>query len=296
MVNIQLDSARLQQAKDLFILGDDIDYLLTSLEGLGAKLGIRWASFQQFQQPRQAIPNKEAKAKSLSDAINYASHRLTDVLARLQEIEWKKEVLSYETNLNVSAMVSDPWRMFMGLAVKDFHLDITSLIDSLAPVIIQADSELKNKDRIKFPSWADIQNNSKRSYRQQLSDTLRKIVDDTDRWFINIKNIRDLLTHREHDRIIFGNSKNGILFQINDQSRSATILLPAVLYQEGYNVVDFDLYCAFILAEVVLLFDDLGKAIAPRVPISNNDIAKMSYRGVNKSVAQSIERLIQSAR
>ena len=108
-----------------------------------------------------------------------------------------------------------------------------------------------------------------------------------------MKEVRDLVTHREHDRIIFGNSEDGLLFQIYDGRRSPTMLLPQVLYPKGHNVVDFDLYSAFVIAEMVMLFDDLGTTIAPKMQIPQESIARMSLRLVEKSVAQSIERLIQ---
>ncbi|MFC1978213.1 hypothetical protein ACFLWS_08165 [Chloroflexota bacterium] len=61
------------------------------------------------------------------------------------------------------------------------------------------------------------------------------------------------------------------------------------------NVVDFDLYSAFAIAEMVTLFDDLGIAVVSKMHASQEGIALMSLRPVEKSVAQSIERLIQLA-
>lgn len=293
------DSSRLHRVRKLFVSGDSTDILFTTLEGLGAELSNRWMAIGNDQGLGKAMRENVARTKALSEAIAYASERLTEVLARQQLIGWMKSVLAYETNPDIFAQASDPkaqsWRLYMGLAIKDFHVAIGSLMDALAPVVIQVKSELKLEDRVKLSGWAYIQQGPKRTYREKLPNDLRDIVDSADRWWIAIKKVRNLLTHRKHHRIIFGNSEDGLLFQVYDQSRFPEIQLPAVLYREGNNVVDFDLYSAFVLAEVLTLFDDLGNAIAPKMHIAANNVSQMYLRVVNKSLAQSIEHLIHVA-
>ncbi len=296
--NIQLDLFRLRRARQLFVPNDSTDILITSLEGLGVELSNRAMAIGKTQGLSPAMREYITRAGTLSAAISYASHRLSEVMTRHQLIGWMRHALAYETQPDVFAQASDPktmrWRIFMGLAIKDFHIDIASLMDALAPVVIQTESKLASKDNDILPGWADIDGRKKRSkHREQLPDELRDIVDSTKRWWPAIRTVRHLVTHRKHDRIIFGNSEDGLLFQVYDRSRSPSILLPQVLYQEGHNVVDFDLYSAFVIAEVVTLLDDLGTAIASKLRVSQTGIAQMSIRVVEKSVAQSIERLAQ---
>ena len=293
--DIQLDLSRLRRARQLFTPNDSsTDILLTSLEGLGAELRNRAMAGHGLGPPWDKYMGR---AGILSAAISYASHRLTDVMIRHQQIGWMKRALDYEAEPDVFAQVSDPkansWRMFMGLAVKDFHIDIASLMDALAPVVIQTKTTPISNSKDRLPGWSDIDGSkSKSRHREQLEEDLLVIIDSTKRWWPPVREIRNLVTHRNHDRIIFGNSEDGLLFQIYDHSKSPIILLPQVLYKKGHNVVDFDLYSAFVVAEVVTLFDDLGTAIAPKMQVPQEGIARMSLRLIDKSVSQSIECLL----
>jgi len=300
MKDIHIDSSHLNRALSLFKTDNPTtDILTTSLEGLGAELSNRCMAIGQGRNPREEMREYVMSTQTLSESISYASRRLGDVLIRHEEINWMREILAYKLNSNFN-QVSDPkaiaWRQFMGLAVKDFHLDIGSLMDALAPVIIQTKSKLKSKDAERPPGWATIRKDkdTKSTYRQQLSGDLCRIVDSTDCWWLAIKKVRDILAHREHDRIIFENPEYGLLFQVYDKSRSPGILPPTALYRNGQSVVDFDLYSAFVIAEVLALFDDLGNVIADEIQISRSHIAQMSLQAVDKSVAQSIEHLIKA--
>ena len=210
-----------------------------------------------------------------------------------------RQALDYKAESDIIAQASDlkaaSWRMFLGLAIKDFHLDVSSLMDSLAPVIIQVNGQLKSADKVRLPGWEAITSGSRtrRNYRKQLSTDIANIVDKTESWWSGIKEVRDLVAHRKHDRIVFGDPEDGLLFQIYDQVTGPKIFIPQVLFQTGLHVVDFDLYFAFVITEVITLLDDLGVAIAPVMQIPQASCAQMSLRMVDKSVAQSIERLIQ---
>ena len=112
-----------------------------------------------------------------------------------------------------------------------------------------------------------IEKNTKRSYRRKLS---------VDRWLPLVKKIRHILTHREHENIVFATSKEGLLFQIYDNEMQASIVIPEVLYVSGKNVIDFELYSAFILSELFVLIDNLGYVIANKLDLSHKDFSKMS--------------------
>ncbi|MFC1921224.1 hypothetical protein ACFLYQ_05820 [Chloroflexota bacterium] len=296
---IEFDLSCLSRARELFIPGDSNDTLIISLEELGAELSNRVGAFNNAPQLLSSMRKYLIHSSKLVEAITYASDRLTDILVRHQQIIWMRQALDYKAESDIIAQVSDSkaasWRMFLGLAIKDFHQDVSSLMDSLAPVIIQANGQLKSVDKVRLPGWEAITSRSRngRNYRKQLSTNIAKIVDKAESWWAGIREVRHLVTHRKHDMIVFGNPEDGLLFQIYDQARSPKILLPQVLYHKGYNVVDFDLYSAFVIAEVVMLLDDLGVAIAPMMQIPRTSYAQMSLRMVDKSLALSIERLIQ---
>ena len=81
-------------------------------------------------------------------------------------------MLTFDVQPNTFTLPIDPIVLkninFLGLSIKDFHVDIISFMDSLAPVIIQAESSLKFKNRQNTPGWTDIQKDLERSYRTKL--------------------------------------------------------------------------------------------------------------------------------
>ncbi|MFC2072616.1 hypothetical protein ACFLUU_07970 [Chloroflexota bacterium] len=303
-VTASLELSRLRRASRLFKSNGRTDVLVTNLEGLGAELSNRAMAIGNAPGLAANIQEYGDRAKKLSSAVNYASDRLGEVLARLRLINWLTDALSYQTPEDLIAQVSDPkvvaWRTYMGLAVKDFHTDLGSLMDALAPVVTQTERGLGAKQQKRPPGWSDLsgdESNARSSkYRALVPQALLDIVDETKRWWPPIKSVRDIMTHREHDRIVFGNSEDGLLFQIYDRSRTPKIVLPQVLYSKGYNVVDFGLYSAFIVAEFLTLFDDIGNAIAKQWQISRDMAAQMSIRIVEKPVRGSIRRLIKLAK
>jgi len=292
------DPSQIQRAKKLIISTDSGYVLQTSFEGLGAEISNRCIALKLMDKNSLNLNWKNGtRFQALSDSFGYASKRLTDILIRLQEISWKRDLLTYDVQPNTFTPHIDPivfnYSNFLGLSIKDFHVDIVSFMDSLAPVIIQAESNLKHKDRQNTPGWPDIQKNSKRSYRARMSDDLCTIIDNCERWLPLVKKTRHLLTHRNHEKIVFGNPKKGLLFQVYNHEMQAGIVLPEVLYNSGNNVVDFELYSAFILSEVFVLINDLGILIAQKLGIANDNFSQMCIREVDKSVVKSIERLNQ---
>lgn len=162
------------------------------------------------------------------------------------------------------------WFNFGGLAIKDFHLDLGSLMDSLAPVVLQAYGVFDAEGTTKFPVFPDIQkkNGSARApkFRGGLPASILSIIDSTDGWWPDVKRIRDTLAHRENLKLVFGVPAQGVLFQIytpgQAPEQTPNILHPAFLSPHGVGVADFRLYSACIMAEVFSFLDDLGAALA----------------------------------
>jgi hypothetical protein len=292
---MRLDQARVRRVLSLFGSSGHDCILCTTLEGLGVELGNMAASIGSVPGLDKAIAEKINKAKSLSGSISYMSRRFIELIMRLQEIEWKKETLSYDPTRDGFDVIENPmaihWRMFMALAIKDFHVDIGSLMDALAPVVIQTAGELKTKDRTKLPGWTDIQCGTKRSYRATLPVNLLRVVDDADGWWTVVKKVRNLLTHQDHEKIIFGHPSDGILFQVYDSEMAAKIVLPALTYQAQDRIVDFGLYSALVLSELITLIDDLGSIVGPMVDIDADRAATMCLREIPVAVYRSVGRL-----
>ncbi len=282
-----LNLSRLQRARSLFILSpsEGHDVLIETFSSLSAELATRASIISPFDAKGSALQH----IKALAGATRYVDLRLMELFARLQQIEWLERNLS-----NLADDQRYRRRMYLALAIKDFHVDVASLMDSLAPVVIQVQGSLKPEDVKRLPGWADIQKSTKRSYRDTIPPDLLDTVDSTERWWPSIKEVRDLLTHRDHLQIVFGEPTDGMLFQVYAGTLTPTILEPRLLYQPGKNVVDFRLYSAFILGELLTLLDDLGRQIAAHANIGLQGMATTMLMGDFKAITQAMKRLSES--
>jgi len=199
----------------------------------------------------------------LGHYLNYLSLRITDLTLRLQLMDWfwckswqeerQDELLFYA---------------YAPLFIKDFHIDVIAVMDAIAPIVILATQDLKEEDQTRLPGFPDILPESKRSYRQHLPDDLRAIIDETLRWYPQVKAIRDLLAHRDHLKLVYGLPSDGKLFQVYDKEKRPQIIDEVLLFKPGNNVVDFEKYASFIWAELLVLLHRLGQSVASHAKIS----------------------------
>lgn len=207
-----------------------------------------------------SIPSKLAERQAaLARFGGYTTFRLNEVIGRRGYLEWLREVLAEPGRNDLGH-----WSVFGSMALKDFHADVASLMDSVAAVAISIDHQVKKEDLEKLPGFPDISPGSSRTYRTNLSEDVRLLVDATGAWWPFIKGIRDLVVHRRHNRIIFGGAKDGYLFQIYLPKDIAVVVDPAITASVGTGIADFSLYSSWVLAEVLYLFDTLGKLVFGR--------------------------------
>jgi len=155
------------------------------------------------------------------------------------------------------------WHYYGALCIKDFHIDLGSLMDSIAPVIIQVCGIVGIQKKVKLLGFTDIQRSGSpraAKFRSQLPEGIRAIIDTTDQWWPSVKAIRDILAHREHQKVAFGSLTDGVLFQIYEPLFSPKVIHKAFLWPHGHHVADFRRYSAYIIVEVLLFFDVLGTA------------------------------------
>ena len=277
-----LDSDRIRIARGLFSLGatDEFDMIIESFSTLSGELATR---AMMARQPG-IRSNVFSRFSPIAATTRYTATRLMDFFARLQMIDWMNDMLS-----DLPDEESYRRRMYLGMAIKDFHVDVVSLMDSVAPALIQTNGQLKPKDKKALPGWPAIQRDSERSYRQDMPDDLLKLVDSTNRWLPTVKKVRDVLTHRDHQTLIFGKPSDGILFQVYEGIHTPRILDPVLLYSPG--VVDFELYSAFIVAEILALFDDLGERMAVHLNVVLKATPPTLRMGNYKGLVHAMDRL-----
>lgn len=202
-----------------------------------------------------------------------------ELLLRIDQINWTRE----QCDCGKRFLVVE-WSAFGALLVKDFHSDLGSLMDSLAPLIIHVSGAEDLTKEKKLPGFVDIQSNgSSRSIKfrnliLQSGKDLIGVIDSSDCWWPDIKKIRDILLHREHQKIMFGSPRDGPLFQIYTKKTQATVIDPVVLWSSGHNVVDFALYSAAILVELVMFMEMIAQHLVKSLKISLESIKYTSAR------------------
>ena len=92
-------------------------------------------------------------------------------------------------------------------------------------------------------------------------------MDSTNRWLPAVAQIRNVLKHRDRLRLIAGAPSDGILFQFPGWTRSTPVLESVLLNSERTDVVDFELYSAFVLAEILALLNELGLRMAAHLGV-----------------------------
>jgi hypothetical protein len=190
--------------------------------------------------------------------FQYATFRLQGLLARLVQLRWTTDHFRGTRSDDEKAL----WRLLSGLIIKDFHNDLGSLMDSLAPAILQVSDLFEASGETKLPGFADIQEGTQRAYRKKLPEPILKIVDTSNDWWPEVKSVRDTLIHREHHQIVYGTPELGLLFQIYDPPLTPRILDANIKWIAGNKVADFSKYSAVVLCHLFLFLDDLGKGLS----------------------------------
>ena len=256
---------------------------------LGAELFVRHSAFSQLSSPPPFLPLH----RELVRLFTNSSLRLTDLMMRPGLIEVVRS--------HFAALPRDealPWYGFGGLCIKDFHVDLGSFMDSVAPVVLQACGSFQAKGKVKLPGFPDVQTGGSQraaTFRASLPEAVLVSIDRTDEWWPSIKAIRDMLAHREHQKSAFGGPSEGVLFQVFEPTFSPKVVHPAFLRPPGHNVADFQRYSAYVIAEVLLFLDELGNALAEHLKLSPASLTQSSHVGNFSNVISPLRDMLESS-
>jgi len=81
-----------------------------------------------------------------------------------------------------------------------------------------------------------------------------------------------MLTHREHLKIVFGAATDGVLFQVYTPENAAMIVDAHLFWPGGDHVVDFRLYSAAVLAELLAFLDEVGTVLGTHLQLPVEDL------------------------
>ena len=279
-----VDLGRIKKAMSLFHAGSSPEehILSTQFESLGSEVIVR-------AKVMESAHNKSSNSQSLKALARFFEHaslRFSDVLTRLNFIdEIQREFIEKDIKL------FSPWYLWAALLIKDFHIDVISLIDSTSPIAIQGTIGLDHKDFKKPPGFVDLLPSIKRSYRKKMPESTIRVIDSTMGWYMDVKRVRDILAHRENVRIVFGLPSDGILFQVYESLYTPQILDVCFLLPNAKNVVDFHLYSAFIVAEILLFMEDLATEVMVSLRLAPGGLPKTYRIGPFSHLLDSLNRL-----
>ena len=264
-----MSNENIDRADAIFRNASATGELQSSFESLGNELRLRSLALRGSNLEH----DPELDRSDLARYFASVSNRLSDVFARLLYLHWTEQKLIPED----SDQSQSTWAMFSSLGIKDFHADVASTMDSIAPVIIGSTIGLRGKDIRDLPRFALISDHSNSRNRKELPTDITVIIDSANQWWPAVKTIRDSVIHREHDRIIFGKLGDPLEFQIYDKSKKPLMIDPRLLVSRAHNVVDFKTYSAYVIGNLWILLDDIASVIGAHLGISV-DRATPSFR------------------
>ena len=277
--NIGIEASRIASVRELFSTDKNgIPLVRNHLEAVATELG-RLASIDS---------DSTAKQRALARVVGYTTFRFNEFLGRRSFVEWLRLTLA-EPGRDPTGL----WNYYATLALKDFHVDVGSLMDSVAAVVISIDGELPDKELEKPPGFADIQRTTNRTYRKELAADVCETVDATDAWWLFVKLVRDLVAHRRHSRLVFGGAEDGFRFQVFVPNDIPLVTHPAFRAETGTGIADFSLYSSWVLIEVIYFFDSLGKLIKARHGMADEVLQASGRAGGLRPLIQDSEMLLR---
>jgi hypothetical protein len=249
------DAPRVAQALQMFgdgMLGAPHSFQ-TTFESLGNELHIRHLVTATSKSPGSINAQ-------LARLFSYVSFRLTELFFRLEQLNWMQRQF-----LTITGDDAAQWHNFAALCIKDFHIDVSAVMDAVAPAILQTGKAYDAAGEHQLPGFADIQRSGSPravNFRKQLGQEVIDKIDSAELWWPPIKRIRQDLAHREHTKIVFGSAKDGVLFQLYGPAYKPIVVHPKLLWSQGNNVADFRMYSAAVVAELLVFLDEMGKTLA----------------------------------
>jgi predicted ATPase len=183
---------------DLKILKEAFSLFATDKDGVFLQ-----GKFQDFFANLKLWPNVGSKHKRvLSQLFKFVIEDLWNISQIIDRIEWTRHQLIDDENSKYR------WMYYASLDVQSIHYEIRSIMDYMA----QAIGDIYNIPRKKSESFERLVNWSKKNpdkIDKEIEELLRSAS-----WFGQIRGIRNLFLHLGGSALVFGEPKDGILFQI----------------------------------------------------------------------------------
>lgn len=229
------------------------------LTGCAQEIGLRLAQAKKGHPPN---------AGSLARLFQHITFDLGNISLLVDRLEWMRTRALTDNDLE------QRWFPYATLDIQAVHIEIRSVLDYVAHIIrLFAPQPGQVTDTGSFQKLLEwLKTNAHRIQPEVATLTLEQ-----SKWFAEVRRVRDQLVHRGALTIIFGTPRDGILFQIMDDSFTDLVRRQYLMY--NVNVVYFDRYAALYLARVLAFLEDLSILYRDAI------VSRFDAHGVRSSAA-----------
>lgn len=200
-----------------------------------------------------------------------ATGPLQAILNDLMQIRTLIERLAFESNIEWNENDPYQWNRYFTLDIESFHVYIRSIMDYSA-IAIQRSCSINRANEVR--SFRKLRERINR-HRELFPKEVAELIELAD-WFDEIRGVRDFIVHRGAETIVFGNPKDGLLFQTHGAGFKNLIDKKFLLFNE--NVVYFDRYAAYYYSEMYSFLDLVFREFMRNMePIKNVTFPSKSF-------------------
>ena len=176
-------------------------------------------------------------------------------LLLIHRLEWLR------TTAQPRETVQELWNYMVGLDIEHFHVKMRALMDYAAHAVAGAADhfgQIPGESFYELYEWTNKSEGNCRRLGMELASLVRSAS-----WLMELRDIRDAVVHRGGRVMGFGNPEDGILFQVYRRA-SINPIVQRAPFMSNKHVVDFQLYAAFYLAELLMFLKRLTDYIRTR--------------------------------
>lgn len=173
------------------------------------------------------------------------------------------------------ALGEDPWRLYCGLDIEHFFIELRSILDYAArciAAVADRPGTVPGESMNELRNWLDRNPGN----ASRLGIDLVPIVHSHPR-FPDIKDVRDEIVHRGGLTMLYGSPGEGLLFQVHQSWRPIVTAPEEAMTPEG--LIDFRRYGSLLFAELLVFLERLGTGLAQRLPVKHIGLGDAQIKG-----------------
>ncbi len=245
----------IRRAKTLISIGD---------REQGSCLSSKLINLQTEIHISLAQRQKEETYQKVYQKLTAIIFGLWNICTLLERIEWTRQYALGNPDF------IHTWRNFVSVDIRQFHVEIISLIDYTAEILrITAKSPPclgSGRYYSDLYEWVAKNGPEKSKRVKKLGQGAADLVE-LNSWPKDLGVIRNVIVHGGSYALVFGEPRNGTLFQVYDIGR-----FPGRLGENTFlvnqHVADFELYSAFWLTRLFLFLEDFAAVVGESLKLT----------------------------